>query len=164
VSKTHEKTRGLSAREGFPEHPRGRKHEKTRGFYRSGSAKLDKTHGLSIKKSRKHEVLHPRGGKHEKTRGLYRSRSEKLEKTRGLSITKSQSAHNHPKCFKEGSKAANQRTFETILAPRGVAIPASKASLEAQHTRQYDVFDGKGSKSEYKLESKPVFKSFLKNN
>ena len=107
---------------------------------------------------------HPRGGEHKKHEVFIGAGRQNPEKTRGLSITKSQRAHNPPKCFKEGSKAANQRTFETILAPRGVAIPASKASLEAQHTRQYDVFDRKGSKSEYKLESKPVFKSFLKHN
>ena len=95
---------------------------------------------------------HPRSGRHEKTRGFYRSRSEKLEKTRGLSITKSQRAHNPPKCFREGSQAAHQRTFETILAPRGVAVPTSEAFLRAQNTRPYEVFDGEGSKSEYKLE------------
>ena len=99
---------------------------------------------------------HPRGGKHEKTRGFYRSRSEKLEKTRGLSITKSQRAHNPPKCFKEGSKGVTQRTFETTLAPRGVAVLASKAGfqglLESPNMRKHEVLDGKGSTSETKLE------------
>ena len=73
---------------------------------------------------------HPRGLKHEKTEGVLRNKSQNLEKARGLSITKSQRAHNPPKCFKEGSKGVTQRTFETTLAPRGVAVLTSKVGFQ----------------------------------
>ena len=74
----------------------------------------------------------PRASQRPKTLENTRFLSEQVSKAREthvLSITKSQRAHNPPKCFKEGSKAAMQRKFETTLAPRGVAVLASKAGF-----------------------------------